>query len=79
MSPCNNCLSPIYAENIWGLMMLEWENRYERNTAALSAHCEEAWEFMRRPAMARIVSKTCSSMPRRLRACLRARGGWTSY
>lgn len=67
-------LNPI--ENIWGIMVNEWEERNERNRQNLLAHVNEVWEGIRRT---QIAQRCVASMPRRLRDVIEANGGHTKY
>lgn len=39
-------LNPI--ENVWGLMALDWEPRFERTPQKVAAHAREVWETLTR-------------------------------
>ena len=63
-------LNPI--ENVWGLMALDWEPRFERNPQQLEAHAREVWDTItRRPHIVRVLAE---SMPRRIEAVIEANG-----
>ena len=70
------------AENVWGMLMLDWEARHERTKAALSAHAHASWELFRLPRgtqWVQVLQETVRSMPRRLAAVIAAGGRWTKY
>lgn len=68
-------MNPI--ENVFGLMALEWDPRYEQTPAALEAHAREVYaSIQRRPQIFQILS---SSMPRRIEALIEAQGNVTKY
>lgn len=68
-------LNPI--ENVWALMVRDWEQRQERTKEALREHVREVWESMRRRPQ--ICSSLVSSMPRRLNEVIDNQGWWSSY
>ena len=64
-------------ENVFGLMTIEWDPRFERREDLLEAHCREVWgTFNRRPEIWR---RLATSMPRRIEAVIAADGGHTKY
>ncbi|KAK3918485.1 Transposable element Tc1 transposase [Frankliniella fusca] len=68
-------MNPI--ENVFGLMALEWDPRFERTAEALEAHAREVFAAVqRRP---QIFTALSSSMPRRIQALIDAQGGSTKY
>ena len=36
-------------ENLFGLMALEWDPRFERTPEVLDTHCREVWATVERP------------------------------
>lgn len=74
--PSRSCdLNPI--ENLWGIMVNEWEMRRERTSAELYRHVVEVWEGVRnRPA---IPENLATSMPNRLQQVIEKEGGWIKY
>ena len=66
-----------FIENIFGLMKMEWDPRFERREDLLEAHCREVWAtFNRRP---QIWQRLAASVPRRIQAVIAANGGHTKY
>ena len=66
-----------YIENIWGMIVREWEPAWERTPEAVEADAREIWAtIMRRP---QIVQNMANSMPRRIQALIEANGGHTKY
>lgn len=66
-----------FIENVFGVMALEWDPRFERQEAQLEAHCLEVWgTFQRRPALWRALAE---SMPRRIQKVIEANGDATKY
>lgn len=68
-------LNPI--ENVWGLIVREWENEGERTEEALEAHVREVWQSLsRRPTL---FQNMIGSMKDRLQAVIQVRGDITKY
>lgn len=68
-------LNPI--ENVFGLIALEWDPRFERTPEALEVHAHEVFaSIQRRPQIFRTLA---SSMPRRIEAVIEANGDVTKY
>ena len=60
-------------ENLWGIMVSEWELRGERNTNELMGHIREVWEGIRnRP---NLTHNLIANMHRRLQYVIDANGG----
>jgi hypothetical protein len=68
-------LNPI--ENIWGMMVKEWDCRQERDRETLIAHCREVWATLL--TRRRIIRNLVDSMPRRIQECIAVQGGYTHY
>ena len=68
-------LNPI--ENLWGLMVNEWDHANERTKDALERHALTVWEGLRRRP--NICNSLVRSMPRRIEACVEAEGKYTKY
>ncbi|GFV29812.1 uncharacterized protein TNCV_1926371 [Trichonephila clavipes] len=63
-------LSPI--EHVW----TRWEgNCSRRDTGELTAQMQRLWQDLPH----RVISDLIESMPRRISACIAARGGFTTY
>lgn len=74
--PSKGCdMNPI--ENLWAIMVNEWDIRDERNPETLWRHVIEVWEGIRRRPT--ICQNLDSSMPRRLRTVIEKDGGWNKY
>ncbi|KAE8738443.1 hypothetical protein FOCC_FOCC016075 [Frankliniella occidentalis] len=68
-------MNPI--ENVFGMIALEWDPRFERTPEALNIHAREVYaSIQRRPQIFRALS---SSMPRRIQALIEANGDVTKY
>ena len=68
-------MNPI--ENLWGIMVQEWDIGQERTKEANVRHAKDVWEGIRnRPS---ICLNLVNSMPKRLGEVIDARGGWTKY
>jgi hypothetical protein len=68
-------LNPI--ENVWGMMVREWNCRNERDRDTLIAHCQEVWATLL--TRRQIIRNLVDSMPRRIQAVIDAQGSYTSY
>jgi len=64
-------------ENLFGHVVLEWENGGERNVGALQAHAVQVWDRLR--ATPQVCQRLVASMPRRLREFIAAQGDVTHY
>lgn len=73
--PYSPDLNPI--ENVWGMMVREWDSRREATREALAAHVQEVWGTWQRRGG--LVTQLVDSMPRRLQAVIDAQGGHTKY
>lgn len=66
-----------WIENIWGMMAINWETRWERDGVDLQDHVIDEWNFITgRPA---ILHRLAESMPRRLQEVIEKNGGATHY
>lgn len=74
--PSKGCdMNPI--ENLWAIMVQEWDIGQERTKAAIVRHAQDVWEGIRRRP--NICTNLVRSMPRRLNEVMDAQGGWSSY
>jgi transposase len=75
LPPNSPDLNPI--ENIWGLMVKEWQNANERSQEALEGHVREVWASLeRRPGL---FQNLIGSMRQRLQSVIDCDGGETKY
>lgn len=74
--PAKGCdMNPI--ENLWAMMVQEWDIGQERTKAAIVRHAQDVWEGIRRRP--NICTNLVRSMPNRLNEVIDAQGGWSSY
>jgi hypothetical protein len=70
-----------FIENFWALIKQKLGK--ERNVRSFSKiKREELWENVKKAAASipkEIIANLCLSFPRRLEACVEARGGYTKY
>ena len=66
-------LNPI--ENLWGYLKGRLETRIIHSTAQLLAAAREEWNALPQQVLQNLIE----SMPRRIAAVIRARGGATKY
>ena len=64
-------------ENLFGHIVLEWENRNERRQADLQAHVLQVWDSLR--ATPEVCQRLVGSMPVRLREVIQAAGDMTRF
>jgi transposase len=73
--PSRACdLNPI--ENLWGIMINEWEQGHERQSQQLYNHIHQVWEGFRRTNLTR---RLVNSMPGRLQDVIEKHGDWTRF
>jgi len=66
-----------WIENVWGLITLDWEERFERTREQLEANVIPAWN--RLTARPDILRRLAESMPRRMQEVIENNGGPTHY
>jgi len=64
-------------ENLWGIMVQEWNPQVPRNRELLAQHITTQWENLR--ARPELFQNLVASMPRRLNAVIEANGSTTRY
>lgn len=74
MPPKSPDINPI--ENLWGLIVQQWDSSVVRTTQNLKDHVFDIWESFRGTE---ICSKMVDSMRSRLQAVIEADGGYTRY
>ena len=70
-------LNPI--ENIWGQMVLGWDDCQERRAEELASHAARVWESLRSPNGTRLCNSLVKSMPDRVRDVIRCGGKYSKY
>ena len=74
--PTKGCdMNPI--ENLWGIMVRDWDIGQERTKEAIARHAQDVWESIRRRP--NICLNLVNSMPKRLNEVIEAHGGWIKY
>jgi len=64
-------------ENLWGIIVQEWDPQVQRTREALAQHVFNQWEGLRaRPA---IFQNLVASMPQRLNAVIKNQGNVTRF
>lgn len=71
--PCSPDLNPI--ENLWGWMKKELAPLEKPTLSEMRVKIEEMWSSLDHD----FIKKYIDSMPRRIKACIKARGGHTKY
>lgn len=74
--PSRGCdLNPI--ENVWGVMVNQWEPTQQKTKKNLVHHTKKVWENLRNNQ--KYIYDIVGSMPRRLQSVIDKNGGWTKY